>query len=290
MLARCDFMLSSSTSKRSLSGLSSSGKSSAALPFVILPCDLKYIGEHPFQALGKKYADAVRIGAHCLPLPIPVGVGLYDDPNAQDAYLSLASGILFTGSRANVHPRHFGQTVHNPELPLDEDRDATTLPMLLKAIALGIPVLCICRGFQELNVALGGSLHQAVQEVPGRMDHREPAGDMATQFALAHEVNLAAGGVLAGLLNTNSIAVNSLHGQGIDRLADGLVVEATAPDGQIECVRVKDALGFTLAVQWHPEWDIENNPTGQLIFKAFGEACYAYAEQQNALRKTVPTG
>ena len=249
-------------------------------PIVILPCDMKVFNGQLFQSLKTVYVDAVRYGALCLPLAIPVG-----DTELLEDYLSLADGVIFPGSPANVHPSHFDQTVHNTDLPLDPDRDATTLPMLRAVIERGIPLLAICRGIQELNVALGGSLHQAVQEVPGFNDHREKGDTLEQMFALRHPISLKVGGMLHELFNQTDIVVNSLHGQGIDRLAVGLRVEATANDGVIEAVSMPSAKGFVLGVQFHPEWNIRHNPTGQTIFKAFGAACQQYA----AARKATPT-
>ncbi len=248
----------------------------SALPLVLLPCDIKDYWGQPFQSLGKKYMDAVRFGANALPLAIPVGC-----TGQLEHYLDLAHGVVFPGSRANVHPSHFDQTVHDDSLPLDTHRDCTTLPMLRAVIERGIPVLAICRGIQELNVALGGSLHQAVQELPGTRDHREPAGKtLAEQYSPCHNITLTQGGLLHGLFAQDHIKVNSLHGQGIDRLADRLQVDAIADDGVIEAVSVKQAKGFALGVQFHPEWDIQNNPLGQTIFGAFGKACHAYASSK----------
>jgi putative glutamine amidotransferase len=249
----------------------------STLPLVLIPSDIKDYWGQPFQSIGNKYMDAVRYGAQALPLGVPVG-----SPDLLDYYLSIAHGVVFPGSRANVHPSHFGQAVHDESLPLDTDRDSTTLPLLRAVIERGIPLLAICRGIQELNVALGGSLHQAVHELPGKRDHREPAGKTITeQYMPCHDITLSAGGVMHGLFQQQRIKVNSLHGQGIDRLAQSLTVEARADDGIIEAVSVTGSKGFTLAVQFHPEWDIRNNPLGQTIFNAFGQACYAYAQQHS---------
>ena len=247
-----------------------------ALPaIVLLPCDIKDVLGSPFQAVGRKYTDAVRLGSKAMPVCMPVG-----GVEHLEQYLDIAHGVLFPGSRANVHPSHFGQAVHNTALPLDTDRDTSTLPLLHAVIRRGIPLLAICRGVQELNVALGGSLHQAIQELPGKFDHREREGAASVQYAPAHGIELVAGGVMHKLFGKSEIQVNSLHGQGIDLLADGLTIEARAPDGIIEAVSVTHAKAFALGVQFHPEWDIENNPVGQVIFKAFGEACAQYAQQK----------
>lgn len=241
-------------------------------PVVLLPSDVKQIGEHPFHAVGQKYILAVAQAAEATPLLVPA-IGKYI---SIDDLLASADGILLTGSPSNVHPSHFGQTVLNPALPLDTARDALTLQLIRAAIDAGVPILAICRGFQELNVAFGGSLHQAVQEQAGKSDHREPKElPLDTQYAVSHSVNLVKNGQLAQIVAVESMMVNSLHGQGIDRLGEGLSVEAHAPDGLIEAVSVNNAKAFALGVQWHPEWKVMENPQYLAIFKAFGEACQA---------------
>jgi putative glutamine amidotransferase len=243
-----------------------------ARPIVFLPADIKQIGLHPFNAVGHKYILAVAQAAHATPLLIPA-LSEYLD---LESILAMADGILLTGSVSNLHPAHFNQTVHDESLPLDPARDAVTLNLIRGAIDAGIPLLAICRGFQELNVALGGSLHQAVHEVAGFNDHRSPNEQSAeTQYAPAHTVSLAASGKLAKIIGETTILVNSIHGQGLDRLAAGLTVEATAPDGLVEAVSVDNASAFALGVQWHPEWQVMQTPAYLAIFKAFGEACKA---------------
>lgn len=241
-------------------------------PIVLIPADVKQIGEHPFHAVGQKYLMAVAEAAGALPLLVPAT----SDYINLDELLAIADGVLLTGSPSNVHPSHFGQEVHNPALPLDQARDALTLKLIKATIQAGKPLLAICRGFQELNVALGGSLHQAVQEVAGKQDHREDKQlSLDEQYAVSHLVKLKPDGKLAGILGVSELMVNSLHGQGVDRLADGLEVEAYAEDGLIEAVTVRDAKAFALGVQWHPEWKVMNNPHYLAIFKAFGAACKA---------------
>jgi len=195
-----------------------------------------------------------------------------------EALLALADGVMLTGSTSNVHANLYGEQVLDPSLPLDAARDATTLPLIRAAIKRGIPLLAICRGFQEVNVALGGSLHQAVHEVSSMADHRERKDDtLDQQYAPSHRVLLDPGGRMAQILNGASESmVNSLHGQGINQLAPGLAVEARADDGLVEAYRVADAKGFTLAVQWHPEWRFSENPDSVKLFRAFGDACRAY--------------
>ena len=242
------------------------------LPFVMIPCDNRLIGGHYYHALGRKYGDAVRLAADCLPLLVPTGGARELQP-----YLEMADGIMLTGSPANVHPSHFGQDLHDPSLPLDPERDSVTLPLVRMAVEHGIPLLAICRGLQEINVAMGGTLHQAVHEVPGKRDHREdPTKALEDQYGPVHEVNVTAEGRLMGIVGQSRFTVNSLHGQGIDLLAPGLVAEAVSPDHIIEAVRVAAHPGFSLGLQWHPEWKVMDNPLSVRIFHAFGEACRAF--------------
>lgn len=249
-------------------------------PFVLIPCDNRLLGQQYFHVLGRKYADAVHDAAGCLPLLVPTG-----SRADIEAYLQLADGILLTGSPANVHPSHFGEPVRDPALPLDPERDAVTLPLVHRAIDRGIPLLAVCRGLQEINVALGGSLHQALHAA-GFADHREDTSQpLDVQYGPAHEVETTAGGMLEGIAGTRRFTVNSLHGQGIARLAAGLAVEATSPDGVIEAVRLTKHPGFALAVQWHPEWKATDNPLSMKIFGAFGAACRDYA--RGALRRAA---
>jgi len=241
-------------------------------PVVLIPADVKQIGEHPFHAVGQKYILAVAEAAGALPLLLPA----ISDHVDIDELLAMVDGVMLTGSPSNVHPSHFGQSVLNPALPLDTARDALTLKLIRATVNAGVPLLAICRGFQELNVAFGGSLHQAVQEVADLNDHRE-AKDLPldAQYAVAHSVKLVANGKLENILGVNEIMVNSLHGQGINRLGAGLSAEAFALDGLVEAVRVEEAATFAIGVQWHPEWKVLENPHYLAIFKAFGEACRA---------------
>ncbi len=244
----------------------------ARLPIVGLPCDRRVLGQHPFHTVGEKYIAAIREGTGALPLLLPV----LDPPLDNDAVLAAVDGLLFTGSPSNVAPQRYDGPAPRPGMWLDEHRDATALPLLRAAIAAGKPVLAICRGFQELNVAFGGTLHQHIEDVPGRADHREDkAAPLDAQYAPAHDVVVQEGGVLARLSAERRFAVNSLHSQGIDRLADGLRAEAVAPDGQIEAVSPIGAKGFVLGVQWHPEWAWSSNPVSRAIFAAFGAALRA---------------
>ena len=247
------------------------------LPIIGVTACTKQVGLHPNHIVGDKYVRAVAVGAEALPLVIPALGELID----HDTLLASVDGLLFTGSPSNVEPHHYSGPASMPGTHHDIFRDATTLPLIRKAIDAGIPVLGICRGFQEMNVAFGGSLHQRVQEVAGMMDHREPADQpVEVQYAPRHAVRVQAGGVLAGLGLPDEIQVNSIHGQGVQRLAPGLRVEALAPDGLIEAFSVEGAPSLALGVQWHPEWQVRSNPNYLAIFQAFGEACRKRAGQR----------
>jgi putative glutamine amidotransferase len=241
---------------------------------LVTACSAK-LGNHPYHTVQFKYVDAVAQGAGCAPLVLPA-LGSATDI---DSVLAAAHGVMLTGSPSNVDPRHYGQTVHNPALPQDVARDATTLPLIRAVVDRGIPLLAVCRGFQEVNVALGGTLHQAVQEVPGYMDHREdPTAPLDEQYGPAHSLELPMGGLLAGIMEAPRITVNSLHGQGLDRLAPSLVPEAYAEDGLVEAFSCPTAKGFVLGVQWHPEWRVMENADSRKLFAAFGDACRQYQQ------------
>jgi putative glutamine amidotransferase len=245
-------------------------------PIVLVPACNRILPPHPFHICGKKYIDAVRL-AGCLPLIVPSA-----DLADIDELLARADGVFLTGSPSNVHPSHFGEEVHDQTLPLDPVRDAWTLPLIPKALALGIPFFSICRGTQETNVALGGSLHQAVHEVDGHLDHRDPHDEpVDVQYQPAHPVTVQPGGMLATITQRKTFDVNSLHGQAVNRLARGLRVEALAPDGVIEAFSKPDAPGFNLSVQWHPEWRAADNPVSMELLSAFGAACRTYQAKKS---------
>jgi putative glutamine amidotransferase len=249
----------------------------ASLPLVGLPTDRKEIGPHAFLAVGEKYVRAVVDGAGALPILLPT----LRPALPLERLLEQVDGILLTGAVSNIEPHNYSDESSYEGNLLDPARDATTLSLVPLAVGMGIPLLALCRGFQEVNVAFGGSLYQKVQEQPGMLDHRENPGDpLEQQYAAAHAVTLNPGGLLAGIAGTPSARVNSLHGQGVARLGKGLKVEAVAPDGLIEAFR-HEGPGFLLGVQWHPEWRVTENPFYLGIFKAFGDACRARAAQRN---------
>jgi putative glutamine amidotransferase len=219
--------------------------------------------------VGEKYIQAVADGANALPVLVPA-LGPELDLRS---LLEVCDGLLLTGSASNVEPHHYGGPASAPGTLHDPNRDATTLPLIPQAIAAGLPVLAICRGFQEMNVAYGGTLHQRLHEIEGYGDHREDeATPLEVQYGPAHEVLLERGGALRKIAGRDRLQVNSLHWQGVATLGDDLAVEARAPDGVIEAFRVADSPSFALGVQWHPEWQFEENPFSRALFAAFGEA------------------
>jgi putative glutamine amidotransferase len=247
-------------------------------PLVLVPSCNRMLGQHAFHVAGKKYVDFVRL-AGCVPLVVPNATS-----GEWPALLDIADGVLLTGSASNVHPRHFDAAVHDTTLPLDEERDQWTLPMIRETLARGLPLFGICRGTQETNVALGGSLHQAVQEVAGMADHRAASEASAeVQYGLAHAVQVVAGGALSRIVGTDTFQVNSVHGQAVDRLAHGLKAEAHAPDGLVEAFSYVGGPGFNLCVQWHPEWQAEHNPQSVLLATAFGQACRDHQQRRREL-------
>jgi putative glutamine amidotransferase len=241
-------------------------------PLIGIPADRRILGPHPFHCVGEKYIAAVAQAAEAIPVLIP-SLGEAAD---LDAILASVDGILLTGSPSNVEPLRYAGPPSDPDTLHDPHRDATTLPMIPRVIAAGMPLFAVCRGFQEMNVAFGGTLWQKVQDVPGMRDHREDKEQpLDVQYAPAHEVELVRGGFLHGLAGTDRVRVNSLHAQGVQTLGRDLEVEARAPDGLIEAFRVRNAPGFALAVQWHPEWQVLMNPFSHAMFAAFGDAARA---------------
>ena len=245
-------------------------------PVVLIACDVKQLGEYPFHAVGEKYINAVALCANAMPLLLPaLGAGKEMSSLLEhyeiDRLLDRVDGVFLTGSYSNVHPKYYDGEMRPMEL--DEQRDATALPLITKTLARKLPLLAVCRGLQELNVALGGTLDSQVHASPERMDHRENENIPRDQrYEPAHPVHLHDGGMLAALYGEQSINVNSLHAQGIARLADGLRIEATAPDGLVEAASLRDASGWALGVQWHPEWRASADPQSVLLFRAFGDA------------------
>lgn len=246
------------------------------LPLIGVVADVKLIEGQPFHAVGEKYLRAIAEAANCLPVIIPALSDVLD----MNGVLEHLNGMFFTGSLSNVHPRYYDTEPSAEHEPFDLARDDLSLALIRATLAQEIPLLAVCRGHQELNVALGGTLHPAVHELPDRLDHRAPVSDdKDIQYGLRHEVEFVAGGEFAKLAGATTIKVNSLHRQAIDRLADALIVEGTGPDGTIEALRVRHARSFALSVQWHPEYQATQNTFSARLFAAFGEAARAHRQQ-----------
>jgi putative glutamine amidotransferase len=246
-------------------------------PIIGIPCDHRMVGKHPFHMAGEKYIRAIRESTGALPLLIPS----LSPAILPEEILASVDGLLFTGSPSNISPQHYNGPAAREGVLQDANRDATTLPLLKAAIATGVPTMSFCRGFQELNVAMGGTLHQHVQELPGRLDHRENLdAPLDEQYGPAHEVRVVEGGLLASIVRERRFQVNSLHSQGIDRLAPSLHADAIAPDETIEAVSMPSANGFVLGLQWHPEWRWSDNPVSREIFAAFAEAVTQHARKR----------
>ncbi|MDX5382194.1 MAG: gamma-glutamyl-gamma-aminobutyrate hydrolase family protein [Rhodobacterales bacterium] len=236
------------------------------------------------HAGGAMNSEAISGVSGCLPLLIPA------DPR----YVSVAElldtcdGFLLTGGRPNVHPHEYGEAETEAHGAFDRARDAITLPLVRACVDRGQPFLGICRGFQEVNVAMGGSLYPEIRDLPGRMNHRMPPdGTLEEKFALRHSVKFTEGGVFHRLMGAQEVMTNTLHGQGICRAGARIVIDGHAPDGTPEAIYVKDAPGFTLSVQWHPEWDAANDPVSRPLFTAFGDAVRAWAARGAKVLKSA---
>ncbi len=247
-------------------------------PLVAVVPDRRLIEEqHYFHMVGEKYLRALVIGADVYPVTLPA---LGDELEVVEI-LDRVDGLFLPGSPSNVEPAHYQGTPSEPGTLHDPERDAVALPLIPAAIRSGIPLFTVCRGFQEMNVALGGTLHQLIHEVPGYRMHKADSDEpIDVQYGPSHEITFTPGGLLATITGKQTVQVNSLHSQAVDQLADGLDVEATADDGLIEAFVVRDAPGFTLGVQWHPEWAVTENADSLEIFRAFGQACRAYRDRE----------
>lgn len=240
-------------------------------PVVAISTDRVDRSQHATHAGFHGYVHAVAQAAGALPLLLPSDAEVLD----AQALIDSVDGVVLTGSPSNVDPARYDAPLPHAQMMLDRERDAAILPLLPRLVAAGVPLLAVCRGFQELNVAYGGTLHPAVHTLPGRMDHREGDHDrpMAQWYEDSHDLAITPGSRLAKIAGGLHARVNSLHHQGILRLGNGLTVEATAPDGLVESFSVAGAPAFTLAVQWHPEMRVDDSPFARAIFAAFGSAC-----------------
>jgi putative glutamine amidotransferase len=247
-------------------------------PLILVTADVKAVDGYDWHAAPSTYLKAILSGADAIPLVLP-SLGAEID---LDSALDRVDGVLATGSRSNVNPQFYGGEATEANGPYDPERDATTLPLLHRAVERGIPVFAICRGMQELNVAFGGTLLTEIQEMEGRADHRAPTStDQSERFRIAHPVEVKAGSQLGKVVGEAPVEVNSLHRQALGELGKGLEVEARAEDGTIEAVSVTGAKGYVVATQWHPEYWVASDGPSQKLFKAFGDAARAYRAGQS---------
>ncbi|MFG5383481.1 gamma-glutamyl-gamma-aminobutyrate hydrolase family protein [Yoonia sp. R2-816] len=236
--------------------------------------------EYPAHAAGQMNTHAVSQVAGAVPMIVPSDPGVV----AVDELMAVCDGFLFTGGRPNVHPEEYGEEETDAHGAFDRDRDRIALPLIRACVARGQPIFGICRGFQEVNVAMGGTLYPEIRDLPGRDNHRmPPEGTLAEKFELRHAVTFSEGGVFHRLMGTREVMTNTLHGQGIKTPGARIVIDGNAPDGTPEAIYIADAPGFTLSVQWHPEWNAADDPVSRPLFEAFGDACRAWAS--GALRK-----
>lgn len=258
-------------------------RSSAAMiqPLVAVSTDVRQFENYSWHAAPQQYLEAALTGAGVLPVLLPS----FGDRLDLDELLSAVDGVMITGSKSNVHPSLYGGDASEANGPYDPARDATTLPLIRKAVERGVPLLAICRGIQEMNVALGGTLATEIQDREGSLDHRAPASENQDErFAIRQTVAIKPGSCLAGVFGAGDIRVNSVHRQAVDRLGPALQVEAVAEDGTVEAVSVRDARAFAVGVQWHPEYWVQSDSASQRVFKAFGDAVRAHAVTKSGAR------
>ena len=236
-------------------------------------------GDYPVHATGMINSRAVATVADAVPLMVPT------DPtfSRTQELLGICDGFLLTGGRPNVHPEEYGEAPTEAHGSFDRSRDRTAIPLIQACVERGQPILGLCRGFQEFNVAFGGTLHPEIRELPGRMNHRmPPKGSMAEKFALRHKVRFRSGSIFAKLFGSEEVMTNSLHGQGIKDEGDRIIVEGWAPDGTPEAIRISESAGFALAVQWHPEFNASEDSVSAALFGAFGAALRAWVQKADA--------
>lgn len=235
---------------------------------------------YPVHAGGQMNTEAIAEVSGCLPLIVP------SDPRfvSVEELLEVCDGFLLTGGRPNVHPEEYGEPATEAHGAFDRARDAVALALVRACVARGQPFLGLCRGFQEVNVAMGGSLYPEIRDLPGRMNHRMPPdGTIEEKFELRHDVTFTEGGVFHQVMGASKVLTNTLHGQGIKEPGPHVVIDGRADDGTPEAIYIKDAPGFTLAVQWHPEWNAAKDPVSRPLFEQFGAAVRAWAADGSAL-------
>lgn len=243
-------------------------------PVVAIPADFRTIDGNVWHATPHQYVRAAVEGSGVMTFLVPA----LETGNDTDEILNRVDGVLVSGSRSNVHPSLYGKQATEADGPFDPGRDATSLPLIRRALERGVPLLAICRGIQELNVALGGTLASEIHERPGIWDHRKPdVQELDIAYGIRQKVIVKEGSCLASVLGTGEVQVNSLHRQAISEAAPRLAVEAVAEDGTIEAVSVIDAKAFAVGVQWHPEYWVGQDRPSSTLFQAFGDAVRAYA-------------
>ncbi|SDG34209.1 MULTISPECIES: gamma-glutamyl-gamma-aminobutyrate hydrolase family protein [Thalassobaculum] len=254
-----------------------------ARPVIGIQCN-RFVAEGVIEAqmTGKRTIEAVAEVSGCTPLLIP---GMPEAVDVADL-LEVLDGVVLTGGRANVHPRHYGEELSERHGEMDDGRDGLTLPMVRTCVERGIPIFGLCRGIQEMNVAFGGTLHPEVGELPGKHRHRMPKGckDPEIIFALREHVRLTPGGLMARMLDAEEIVTNSLHGQAIQRTGDRVVVEGLAADDTIEAISIADAPSFAVGVQWHAEYNAAADPVSRVLFERLGDAARARQKLRHAGR------
>lgn len=240
-------------------------------------------GHYPVHATGTMNSAAIADVSGALPIMIP------SDPNMVSIsdLMQACDGFLFTGGRPNVHPEEYGEAVTEAHGFFDRNRDRTSLPLIRACVEEGQPILGVCRGFQEFNVAFGGTLHPEIRELPGRMNHRMPPdGTLDEKFALRHTIEFTPHSIFVDIFGGREVLVNSLHGQGIMEEGERVRIEGRAPDGTPEAIRIDGAKGFALAVQWHPEYNAAQDPVSRALFKSFGNALTGWVG--NKLSSAIP--
>ena len=231
--------------------------------------------EYPVHASGQMNCVVVSEVMNCIPMILPA------NPNYSKLteLMDICDGFVFTGAQPNVHPEEYGHKPTEAHGKFDRDRDQVSLPLIRQCVKHGQPILGVCRGFQEFNVAMGGTLHPEIRDIPGRDNHRMPPdGTLEEKFALRHKIDLQIGGVFERILKSNSIMVNSLHGQGILEAGPRIMIEGWAPDKTPEAINITEAKGFALAVQWHPEWNAKEDPVSKPLFEEFSKAAYRWQD------------
>jgi len=250
-------------------------------PLVAVSTDVRQFDNYTWHVTPQQYIEAAIVGAGVFPVLVPS----FGDRLDLDQLLDSVDGVMVTGSKSNVHPSLYGGDASETNGPYDPARDATTIPLIRKAIERGVPLLAVCRGIQEMNVALGGTLATEIQEREGSLDHRAPASDIQDErFAIRQTISIRPGTCLAGVFGAGEIKVNSVHRQAIDRLGGRLQVEALAEDGTVEAVSVVNSPAFAVGVQWHPEYWVHSDGNSARIFAAFGDAVRAHAAARSGLR------